>query len=603
MRGKHNTGDAQWSGNWSVIKSLTPYLLEFPTRVFLAMLLLALAKASSVVMPLVLKHIVDALTVTSTQLQLVVVPLALLLGYGALRFGTTIFAELRDLVFSRVAERGMRRIGLTVFKHVHDLDLNFHLERKTGGLSRDIDRGTNGISFLLRFMLFNIIPTILELIMISFILFVNVGGKYVIVTLFAVIAYITFSVVVTDWRLRFIRDMNEQDNKSNTRAIDSLLNYETVKYFGNERYETELYDQQLEVWENSRLKSRSSLFALNTGQAIIIAGAITTMMVMAAYDVQAGRMTIGSFTMVNLFMFQLFLPLNFLGFVYREIKTSLANIEKMFGLLDIKKSVADIPNAEDLVTKGGQITFNEVSFSYKEDRQILDKVSFSVPVGKKLAIVGPSGSGKSTIARLLFRFYDVDSGSVEIDQQNIADLTQASVRAAIGVVPQDTVLFNDSIAYNIGYGNTDATQDEIESVAETAQLTDFINRIPEGYDTVVGERGLKLSGGEKQRLAIARTLLKNPTIMIFDEATSSLDSNTEKAILGALNAAAKNHTTIAIAHRLSTVVDADNIIVLDNGVVVEQGSHDELLATQGIYATMWQNQLEDQQQAQTSSDT
>ena len=554
MRGKHNTGDAQWSGNWSVIKSLTPYLLEFPTRVFLAMLLLALAKASSVVMPLVLKHIVDALTSNGVELQLVIVPLALLLGYGALRFATTIFAELRDLVFSRVAERGMRRIGLTVFKHVHDLDLNFHLERKTGGLSRDIDRGTNGISFLLRFMLFNIIPTILELIMISCILFINVGGKYVVVTLFAVIAYITFSILVTDWRLRFIREMNEEDNKSNTRAIDSLLNYETVKYFGNETYETELYDQQLEVWENSRLKSRSSLFALNTGQALIIAAAITTMMVMAAYDVQSGRMTIGSFTMVNLFMFQLFLPLNFLGFVYREIKTSLANIETMFGLLDIKKSVADIPNAQELVSNGGQIKFNEVSFSYKEDRQILNKVSFTVPVGKKLAIVGPSGSGKSTIARLLFRFYDVDSGSIQIDDQNIAELTQASVRAAIGVVPQDTVLFNDSIAYNIGYGNTLASQDEIEVVAETAQLTDFINRIPEGYDTIVGERGLKLSGGEKQRLAIARTLLKNPTIMVFDEATSSLDSNTEKAILGALNAAAKNHTTIAIAHRLSTVV-------------------------------------------------
>ena len=597
MRGKHNTGDAQWSGNWSVIKSLTPYLLEFPTRVFLAMLLLALAKASSVVMPLVLKHIVDALTSNGVELQLVIVPLALLLGYGALRFGTTIFAELRDLVFSRVAERGMRRIGLTVFKHVHDLDLNFHLERKTGGLSRDIDRGTNGISFLLRFMLFNIIPTILELIMISCILFINVGGKYVVVTLFAVIAYITFSILVTDWRLRFIREMNEEDNKSNTRAIDSLLNYETVKYFGNETYETELYDQQLEVWENSRLKSRSSLFALNTGQALIIAAAITTMMVMAAYDVQSGRMTIGSFTMVNLFMFQLFLPLNFLGFVYREIKTSLANIETMFGLLDIKKSVADIPNAQELVSNGGQIKFNEVSFSYKEDRQILNKVSFTVPVGKKLAIVGPSGSGKSTIARLLFRFYDVDSGSIQIDDQNIAELTQASVRAAIGVVPQDTVLFNDSIAYNIGYGNTLASQDEIEVVAETAQLTDFINRIPEGYDTIVGERGLKLSGGEKQRLAIARTLLKNPTIMVFDEATSSLDSNTEKAILGALNAAAKNHTTIAIAHRLSTVVDADNIIVLDNGVVVEQGSHDDLLEAQGIYATMWHNQLEDQQQA------
>jgi len=602
MRGKHNTGDAQWSGNWSVIKSLIPYLLEFPTRVFVAMLLLALAKASSVVMPLVLKHIVDALSISTSDLQLVIVPLALLLGYGALRFGTTIFAELRDLVFSRVAERGMRRIGLTVFKHVHDLDLNFHLERKTGGLSRDIDRGTNGISFLLRFMLFNIIPTILELIMISFILFVNVGGKYVVVTLLAVIAYIAFSVLVTDWRLRFIRDMNEQDNKSNTRAIDSLLNYETVKYFGNESYETSLYDQQLEVWENSRLKSRSSLFALNSGQAFIIATAITIMMVMAAFDVQAGNMTIGSFTMVNLFMFQLFLPLNFLGFVYREIKTSLANIEKMFGLLDIKKSVADIPDAKDLISRGGQIDFKDVSFSYKEDRQILNKVSFSVPVGKKLAIVGPSGSGKSTIARLLFRFYDVDSGSIEIDQQNIAELTQASVRAAIGVVPQDTVLFNDSIAYNIGYGNTAARQDEIEAVAETAQLTDFINRIPEGYDTIVGERGLKLSGGEKQRLAIARTLLKNPTIMIFDEATSSLDSNTEKAILGALNAAAKNHTTIAIAHRLSTVVDADNIIVLDNGMVVEQGPHEELLVAEGIYATMWQNQLEDQLQTQENSE-
>ena len=600
MRGKHNTGDAQWSGNWSVIKSLIPYLLEFPTRVFVAMLLLALAKASSVVMPLVLKHIVDALSISTSDLQLVIVPLALLLGYGALRFGTTIFAELRDLVFSRVAERGMRRIGLTVFKHVHDLDLNFHLERKTGGLSRDIDRGTNGISFLLRFMLFNILPTILELLMISFILFINVGGKYVVVTLVAVIAYIAFSVMVTDWRLRFIRDMNEQDNKSNTRAIDSLLNYETVKYFGNEPYETELYDKQLEVWENSRLKSRSSLFALNTGQAMIIAGAITTMMVMAAYDVQAGNMTIGSFTMVNLFMFQLFLPLNFLGFVYREIKTSLANIEKMFELLDIKKSVADIPDAKDLISRGGQIDFKDVSFSYKEDRQILNKVSFSVPVGKKLAIVGPSGSGKSTIARLLFRFYDVDSGSIEIDDQNIAQLTQDSVRAAIGVVPQDTVLFNDTIAYNIGYGNTAANQDEIEAVAETAQLTDFINRIPEGYDTIVGERGLKLSGGEKQRLAIARTLLKNPTIMIFDEATSSLDSNTEKAILGALNAAAKNHTTIAIAHRLSTVVDADNIIVLDNGVVVEQGSHENLLQAEGIYATMWHNQLEDQQKTNTS---
>lgn len=598
MRGAHHSGDAQWTGNWSVVKSLLPYLFEFPQRVFFAMLLLALAKAASVVMPLILKYIVDNLTIA--EIDFVVVPVTLLLGYGALRFGTTLFGELRDLVFSRVAERGMRRIGLTVFKHVHDLDLDFHLERKTGGLSRDIDRGTNGIAFLLRFMLFNILPTILELLMISVILFISVGGKYVLVTLISIVTYVGFSVMVTDWRLRFIRDMNEQDNKSNTRAVDSLLNFETVKYFGNEAYEANMYDQQLKAWEDSRLKSRYSLFALNSGQAIIISAAITAMMIMAAFDVKSGQMTIGGFTMVNLFMFQLFLPLNFLGFVYREIKTSMANIEKMFGLLDVPKNVADKPDATDLISSGGEISFKDVCFGYKSDRQILKNISFTVPMGEKLAIVGPSGSGKSTIARLLFRFYDVDSGSISIDQQNIADVTQKSVRKIIGVVPQDTVLFNDSIAYNIGYGNTQASQAEIEAVAKTSQLTDFIAKIPEGYDTVVGERGLKLSGGEKQRLAIARTLLKNPAIMIFDEATSSLDSNTEKAILGALDAAAKNHTTLAIAHRLSTIVDADNIVVLEDGQISEQGTHDQLLAKQGLYATMWMNQLEDQQQKEST---
>ena len=594
MRGRHNSGEAEWSGNWSVIKSLAPYLLEFPFRVFLAIFLLALAKAASVVMPLFLKHIVDRLS--QPNLELVAVPIALLAGYGLLRFCTTLFGELRDLVFSRVAERGMRRNGLTVFRHVHNLDLGFHLDRKTGGLSRDIDRGTNGISFLLRFMLFNIVPTILELLLISLILFVNVGSRYVVVTLVAVATYIIFSIVVTDWRLRFVREMNENDNRSNTRAIDSLLNFETVKYFGNENYEAKIYDQQLEIWENSRVKSRYSLFALNVGQALIIATAITTMMFMAAFDVKAGAITIGAFTMVNLFMFQLFLPLNFLGFVYREIKTSLANIEKMFGLLDVKTQVADLAGAPDLKTTSGEIEFKSVDFSYQTKRNILKNISFTVPAGKKLAIVGPSGSGKSTIARLLFRFYDTSAGGIFIDGQDISKVTQSSVRQLIGVVPQDTVLFNESIAYNIGYGDTDANQSEIESVAHTAQLTEFIQKLPDGYDTTVGERGLKLSGGEKQRIAIARTLLKKPTIMIFDEATSSLDSNTEKSILSALDAAAKNHTTIAIAHRLSTISDADEIIVLKDGEITERGTHDSLLNINGLYSSMWLNQLEEQSQ-------
>ncbi len=592
MRGMHNSSQAEWSGNWSIIRSLSPYLFEFPGRVFVAMLMLALAKAASVVMPLFLKNIVDSLS--APNLELVTVPLALLAGYGLLRFFTTLFAELRDLVFSRVAERGMRRIGLTVFEHVHSLDLGFHLDRKTGGLSRDIDRGTNGISFLLRFMLFNIIPTVLELLLISWILFVNVGIRYVLVTIVAVLLYVVFSIVVTDWRLRFVREMNENDNRSNTRAIDSLLNFETVKYFGNENYEAQIYDKQLETWEDSRVKSRYSLFALNTGQALIIALAITIMMFMAAFDVKAGHITIGAFTMVNLFMFQLFLPLNFLGFVYREIKTSLANIEKMFSLLDVKTSVADIPDAPDLQVKNGEIQFKQVDFSYQSKRAILKNINFTVPAGQKLAIVGPSGSGKSTIARLLFRFYDVSAGAIYIDGQDISKVAQKSVRRLIGVVPQDTVLFNESIAYNIGYGDTKASRTEIESVAKTAQLTQFIEKLPDDYETTVGERGLKLSGGEKQRIAIARTLLKKPTIMIFDEATSSLDSNTEKSILSALDAASQNHTTIAIAHRLSTISDADQIIVLKDGEISEQGSHEKLLSNNGLYASMWQNQLEEQ---------
>jgi ATP-binding cassette, subfamily B, heavy metal transporter len=582
--------ETDWSGDWKVVKSLVPYLLEFPARVFFAMAFLILAKIANVILPLILKHIVDDLS--DPTAQLISLPLALLIAYGLLRFSSTFFGELRDAIFSRVAERGMRRIGLKVFSHLHTLDLDFHLSRKTGGLSRDIERGTSGIAFLLRFMLFNIIPTLLELAMICGILLFNYNIWYVLITLAAVVSYIGFSIVVTEWRLRFVREANQMDNNSNTRAIDSLLNFETVKYFGNEKYESELYDGQLEHWEEARLKNRYSLFALNSGQALIIAISMTSMMILAASEVVSGVMTIGDLVLINAYMIQLFIPLNFLGFVYREIKNSMANIEQMFRLMETNPGVSDAEGATELQADGGGIKFENVSFGYKENRTILKDVSFEVPAGKKIAIVGPSGSGKSTIARLLFRFYDVDSGRVFINGQPIDQVTQESLRKAIGVVPQDTVLFNDSIRYNIGYGNTEAGQEEIEAAAKLANLEQFIQQLPEGYDTVVGERGLKLSGGEKQRIAIARTLLKNPVIMVFDEATSSLDSTAEQTILGALSRAAEDHTTLAIAHRLSTIIDADEILVLDRGEIVERGSHRELLAKNGLYAELWQNQQE-----------
>ena len=608
-RGSKSTPEIDWSGDWKVVKSLIPYLLEFPSRVFFAMAFLILAKVANVILPIVLKGIVDGLsgqTALSEQTalsgqaalsgevaQIITLPLALLIAYGLLRFSTSFFGELRDVIFSRVAERGMRRIGLKVFSHLHTLDLNFHLSRKTGGLSRDIERGTSGIAFLLRFMLFNIVPTIFELALICGILLFNYSFWYVLITLIAVISYIGFSVVVTEWRLRFVREMNQMDNKSNTRAIDSLLNFETVKYFGNETYESDLYDKQLAEWEQARLRNRYSLFLLNSGQALIVALSMTAMMILAGSQVVNGEMTIGDLVLINAYMIQLFIPLNFLGFVYREIKNSMANIEQMFRLIGTEPKITDDENATELQADGGSVRFENVSFGYTDKRQILKNVSFDIPAGKKVAIVGPSGSGKSTLAKLLFRFYEVDQGNIYVNNQSVREVTQSSLRGAMGVVPQDTVLFNDSISYNIGYGNTNASTEEVCKAARLANLEHFIDQLPDGYDTVVGERGLKLSGGEKQRIAIARTLLKNPVIMIFDEATSSLDSTAEKAILESLNQAAKNHTTLAIAHRLSTIIDSDEILVLKEGQVIERGTHRSLLSQKGLYTELWQNQQEE----------
>ena len=593
MRPTSHAQDPDARANWRIIISLLPYLREFRGRVALALLFLLLAKLATVTVPVALKFIVDSLD--SEQSRIIAVPLAMLLAYGLLRFGSVFFGELRDAVFARVAERAMRRAALQVFRHLHNLDLNFHLSRRTGGLSRDIERGTTGMSFLLRFMLFNIIPTLVEIALVAVILLAAFEPRYVLVVLAAVGVYIAFSVVVTEWRTRHVRESNELDSRSNTRAIDSLLNYETVKYFNNEDYEAAQYDQNLEDWERARMKTRLSLAALNSGQAFIIAAAVTVMMVMAAYQVAAGELSLGDLVMINAYMIQLFIPLNFLGFVYREIRQALINIERMFGLLGQPARVEDAPDAKPLVAAGGEVRFEQVSFAYREDRPILKDVSFTIPAGHKVAIVGSSGAGKSTIARLLFRFYDVDAGRITVNGQDIRDVTQQSLRAAIGVVPQDTVLFNDTIYYNIAYGRPDASGEEVERAARLAHLDGFIQQLPEGFETKVGERGLKVSGGEKQRIAIARMLLKNPPILIFDEATSSLDSASEQAILAALNEVAQRRTTLAIAHRLSTIMDADNIIVLDQGRVVEQGTHPELLAARGVYAQLWANQKQERE--------
>ncbi|TPV54068.1 ABC transporter ATP-binding protein/permease [Aestuariibacter sp. GS-14] len=573
---------------WHVFARLWPYLLEFKQRVALAMLCLVAAKFASIGLPFVLKHTVDNLN--QDPIVTLAVPIALVAAYGVLRLINVLLGEVRDTLFGRVTERAMRRVGLEVFEHLHRLDLTFHLSRQTGGLSRDIERGTSGISFLMRFMVFNIGPTILEIALVVGVLLTQYGMSFAMIILCSVVAYVWFSMKATDWRTEFVRQANLADSTSNTRAIDSLLNYETVKYFNNEQYEASQYDTNLANWEQARRKNRLSLFALNGGQALIIAASMTSMMLLAALEVSRGNMTIGDFVLINAFTMQIFMPLNFLGFVYREIRGSLANIENLFNLLGTVPMVADADSARELNIQQSRIHFDNVSFYYRPERRILNHVSFTIEPGTKVAVVGESGAGKSTLVKLLFRFYDPVSGAVRIDGQDISEVTQHSLRKHIGIVPQDTVLFNDTLGENIRYGRPTASEEDIQQAIRLAHLEHFIASLPDGIHTQVGERGLKLSGGEKQRVAIARAILKRPAIMVFDEATSSLDSQSEQAILTALREVAQGHTSLVIAHRLSTIIDADNILVMQQGQIVEQGTHSELLSRQGIYAGLWQAQ-------------
>ncbi|MCD8504470.1 MAG: ABC transporter ATP-binding protein/permease [Burkholderiaceae bacterium] len=587
--------------DWQVIRDLLPYLLAYKWRVAFALACMVLAKFANLGVPIVLKDMVNALDVNTMAGALLVVPIGLIIGYGLLRLSTSLFTELREALFARVTQHAVRQIALNVFNHLHRLSLNFHLSRQTGGVSRDIERGTRAIQTLVSFSLYSIFPTFFEFALVLGYLAIFYDIWFSIITLVALVLYIIFTVVVTEWRTNLRRTMNQLDTRANQKAIDSLLNFETVKYFGNEDYETRRYDESMQQYQKAAIISQQSLAALNLGQQIIISIGLVLIIWRAAAGVANGSLTLGDLVLVNTLMIQLYMPLNFLGVVYRELKQSTADIDRMFGLLHEQEEITDTPGAPAIVirdpSKGPTVRFERVSFSYDKQRPVLKDISFTIAAGTTTAVVGRSGAGKSTLSRLLFRFYDVDSGSICLDDQDVRSVTQTSLRQAIGIVPQDTVLFNDTIGYNIRYGRPDASDSEVHAAAQAAQLGAFIERLPQGFDTPVGERGLKLSGGEKQRLAIARTLLKNPALLVFDEATSALDSRTERALQTELWKLARNRSTLIIAHRLSTIVHADQILVIDHGELVESGTHERLLASGGTYAQMWQMQLSEPENA------
>ncbi len=590
----HATGANRQQQDWQVVKNLLPYLSAYKARIIFTVICLVMAKVANLGVPILLKQIVDAMSIQSIPKALLVVPVSLIVAYGLLRLSASLFSELRELIFSKVTEHAVRQVGLQVFNHLHALSLRFHLSRQTGGMTRDIERGTRGIQSLISFSLYSIIPTLIELAMVLGYFFYAYNIAFVLVTFVALVCYVVFTVKVTEWRTHFRREMNSLDSKANQRAVDALINFETVKYFGNEAYEADRYDANLKKYAQAAIKSQKSLAYLNFGQQSIIVLGLVLILGLASQGVSRGQMTIGDLVLVNVLMIQLYIPLNFLGVLYREMKQSLTDIDRMFSLLHTDQEIADEPNAPLLKIHhpelGPHVVFDKVAFFYEANRGILNDISFVMLPGQTTAVVGHSGAGKSTLSRLLFRFYDVQGGAIYLDEQDIKSVQQASLRQAVGIVPQDTVLFNDTIGFNIAYGKPGASQQEIEAAAKSAQIHDFISRLPKGYDTDVGERGLKLSGGEKQRVAIARTLLKNPALLVFDEATSALDSETERSIQKELNELAKNRTTLIIAHRLSTITHAHQILVMAEGKIIERGTHEALLALGLSYAEMWRAQ-------------